>query len=226
MEPAAVRPADLTRAPGGASPGPSSASTANSRACLGDPARPQGPRGRVRLLGVGTRPTPPRTATRGPTPWPTPRRPSGGSAPHLEALGLGMLTTIRGVRATAGPGSGTRACHGAVGGQGHDHGTLGDDGDPPDEPFPLYPDGFPPEAIDPFEREIGREVLGNHSGVGNRDHRRAGRGTPPDRPPDRLHVRRLRLPDRDPQGVVDLATLYEWSRVARRLLTVPTRSVA
>ena len=29
------------------------------------------------------------------------------------------------------------------------------------EPFPLYPHGFPPEIIEPFERAIGRQVLGN-----------------------------------------------------------------
>ena len=30
-----------------------------------------------------------------------------------------------------------------------------------DTPFPLYPDGFPPEIIEPFEARVGREVLGN-----------------------------------------------------------------
>ena len=30
-----------------------------------------------------------------------------------------------------------------------------------DRPFPLYPDGFPPEVLEPFEEAIGRGVLGN-----------------------------------------------------------------
>jgi len=30
-----------------------------------------------------------------------------------------------------------------------------------DEPFPLYPHGFPPEVLEPFERAIGRKTLGN-----------------------------------------------------------------
>ena len=29
------------------------------------------------------------------------------------------------------------------------------------DPFPLYPNGFPPEIIDAFQERIGREVLGN-----------------------------------------------------------------
>ena len=91
-----------------------------------------------------------------------------------------------------------------------------------DEPFPLYPDGFPPDVIEAVEQEIGRKVLGNRARVGHGDHRRARRGAPADRAADRLHVGRLRLPDRDPQvGRRPLPTLYEWSRIARRLLTGP-----
>jgi phosphopentomutase len=35
-----------------------------------------------------------------------------------------------------------------------------------DEPFPLYPDGFPPEVIRPFEAAIGHPVLGNRPASG------------------------------------------------------------
>ncbi|NPV52296.1 MAG: phosphopentomutase [Firmicutes bacterium] len=35
-----------------------------------------------------------------------------------------------------------------------------------DRPFPLYPHGFPPEVIEPFERAIGRKVLGNKAASG------------------------------------------------------------
>ncbi len=40
-----------------------------------------------------------------------------------------------------------------------------------DEPFPLYPNGFPPEVIEPFEAQIGRRGPGQRPGVGDRDHR-------------------------------------------------------
>jgi phosphopentomutase len=33
-------------------------------------------------------------------------------------------------------------------------------------PFPLYPHGFPPEIIEPFEARIGRRVLGNRPASG------------------------------------------------------------
>ena len=33
-------------------------------------------------------------------------------------------------------------------------------------PFPLYPRGFPPEVLEPFERKIGRKTLGNKAASG------------------------------------------------------------
>jgi phosphopentomutase len=35
-----------------------------------------------------------------------------------------------------------------------------------DRPFPTYPHGFPPEVIEPFEKAIGRKVLGNFPASG------------------------------------------------------------
>lgn len=35
-----------------------------------------------------------------------------------------------------------------------------------DIPFPTYPDGFPDEVIKPFEKEIGRKILGNYAASG------------------------------------------------------------
>jgi phosphopentomutase len=35
-----------------------------------------------------------------------------------------------------------------------------------DKPFPLYPHGFPPDVIGPFEEKIGRKVLGNKPASG------------------------------------------------------------
>ena len=35
-----------------------------------------------------------------------------------------------------------------------------------DRPFPLFPDGFPPEIMRPFEERIGRRTLGNKAASG------------------------------------------------------------
>lgn len=35
-----------------------------------------------------------------------------------------------------------------------------------EKPFPLYPNGFPPEVMDEFERRIGRKSLGNYAASG------------------------------------------------------------
>ncbi|HKF44652.1 MAG TPA: phosphopentomutase [Thermoanaerobaculia bacterium] len=35
-----------------------------------------------------------------------------------------------------------------------------------ERPFPLYPDGFPPEVVEPFERYAGKNVLGNKAASG------------------------------------------------------------
>ena len=67
-----------------------------------------------------------------------------------------------------------------------------------DEPFPLYPDGFPPEIVEPFETRRSaarssatcRRRAPRSSRELGEEHLRTGE-------PDRLHERRLRVPDRD-----------------------------
>ena len=92
-----------------------------------------------------------------------------------------------------------------------------------DEPFPTYPDGFPPEVIRPFEEAIGREVLGNVAASGTEiiaelgdEHVRTGRPivyTSADSVFQvACHV-----------DVVPLEQLYEWCRVARGILDGPHR---
>ena len=92
-----------------------------------------------------------------------------------------------------------------------------------DEPFPLYPDGFGPNIIEPFEAAIGRSVLGNVPASGTEiiaelgaEHLRTGRPivyTSGDSVFQiATHV-----------SVVPLEQLYEWCRVARGLLTGPDR---
>ena len=68
-----------------------------------------------------------------------------------------------------------------------------------DKPFPLYPDGFPSEVIDEFEKRASAEILGNVRGFRHRDHRAARARSTCDRQADRLHLGRQRLPDRRPR---------------------------
>jgi phosphopentomutase len=106
----------------------------------------------------------------------------GIDAPNLEALGLGMLTSIRGIEETPGSGSAHgRATERSVG-KDTTTGHWEMMGIRLDEPFPLYLDGFPPDVIEPFEREVGREVLGNRPASGTEiiaelgeEHLRTGR---------------------------------------------------
>ncbi|HEX5937735.1 MAG TPA: phosphopentomutase [Actinomycetota bacterium] len=143
----------------------------------------------------------------------------GIRAPNLEALGLGLLTEIRGVSATAAAGSAHGRATERSAGKDTTTGHWEMMGIRLDEPFPLYPDGFPPEVIEPFEAAIGGEVLGNRPASGTEiiaelgeEHLRSGRPIVYTSGDSVFQIAAHK-------SVVGLATLYEWSRTARRLLT-------
>jgi phosphopentomutase len=145
----------------------------------------------------------------------------GIDAPNLGSLGLGLLTKIAGVEPEARPGTAHGRLTERSAGKDTTTGHWEMAGIVLTEPFPLYPDGFPPEVIEPFERQIGRQVLGNVPASGTEiiaklgeEHLRTGRPivyTSGDSVFQiATHV-----------DVVPLPTLYEWCRTARRLLTAP-----
>jgi phosphopentomutase len=153
----------------------------------------------------------------------TARAVGGIRAPNLEALGLGLLTTIEGIapRAEAGTGHGRATERSA--GKDTTTGHWEMMGIRLDEPFPVYPEGFPPEVIRPFEEAIGRATLGNVPASGTEiiarlgdEHLRTGRPIVYTSGDSVFQVATH-------VSVVDLQTLYEWCRVARRLLTGPHR---
>jgi phosphopentomutase len=87
-----------------------------------------------------------------------------------------------------------------------------------DRPFPTYPSGFPKEVIEPFEAAIGRAVLGNVVASGTEiiadlgeEHLRTGRPivyTSADSVFQiATHI-----------DVVPVEQLYDWCRIARRIL--------
>jgi len=85
----------------------------------------------------------------------------GLDAPNLGALGLGLLTEVRGVEPHAEPGTAHGRLTERSAGKDTTTGHWEMAGIVLDRPFPLYPDGFPPEIVEPFERRIGRGILGN-----------------------------------------------------------------
>jgi phosphopentomutase len=149
----------------------------------------------------------------------TSRAVGGLRVPNLEALGIGMLTSIEGVepRAEAGTAHGRATAISA--GKDTTTGHWEMMGIRLDRPFPLYPDGFPPEIIRPFEEAIGRDVLGNVPASGTEiierlgeEHLRTGRPIVYTSGDSVFQVATH-------VDVVPLDLLYEWCRVARGLLT-------
>ena len=145
----------------------------------------------------------------------------GLDAAWLGRLGLGCLTAIKGVPCAADAGT----AHGRM-----QEGSAGKDtttghwemaGLLLDRAFPTYPDGFPPEIIEPFEAAIGRTVLGNIAASGTEIIERLGEE----------HIRTGRpIVYTSADSVFQIAThvdvipldqLYAWCRAARAVLTGP-----
>jgi phosphopentomutase len=143
----------------------------------------------------------------------------GLSAPNLERMGLGHLTAIRGVA----PAGDVGTAHGRLTERSSGKDTITGHweicGIVLDRPFPTYPDGFPPEVIEPFEAAIGLEVLGNRPASGTEiieelgeEHVRTGRPIIYTSADSVFQVA-------GHVDVVGLETLYEWCRVAREILS-------
>jgi phosphopentomutase len=146
---------------------------------------------------------------------------AGIRAPNLASLGLGSLTSIRGVDTAAASGTAHGRATERSAGKDTTTGHWEMMGIRLDEPFPLYPDGFPPDLIEPFEREIGRAVLGNRAASGTEiiaelgeEHLRTGGPIVYTSGDSVFQIAAHK-------SVVDLPLLYGWSRAARRLLVGP-----
>ena len=149
----------------------------------------------------------------------TSRAVGGLDAPNLEALGLGYLTDIEGVAARAAPGTAHGRATERSAGKDTTTGHWEMMGLRLDRPFPLYPEGFPPEIVDPFEAAIGQHILGNVPASGTEiiaelgtEHLRTGRPIVYTSGDSVFQIACHRR-------VVPLETLYAWCRTARGLLT-------
>jgi phosphopentomutase len=86
--------------------------------------------------------------------------------PHLEKLGLGNIAKIEGVEKVSDPQASFGKMAEVSAGKDTTTGHWEIAGLWLKEPFPLYPNGFPAEIIKPFEKRIGRRVLGNKPASG------------------------------------------------------------
>ena len=140
-------------------------------------------------------------------------------APNLERAGLGHLTPIAGVEPRADVGAAYGRATERSAGKDTTTGHWEMMGIRLDRAFPLYPKGFPPEIVEPFENAIGRSILGNVPASGTEivaalgeEHLRTGSPIVYTSGDSVFQIACH-------EDVVPLATLYEWCRVARRLLT-------
>ena len=142
----------------------------------------------------------------------------GIDAPNLGALGLGMLTRIEGVEPRAEPGTAHGRLTERSAGKDTTTGHWEMAGIVLRRPFPLYPDGFPREIMEPFEAQVGHRALGNVPASGTEIIAELG--------PEHL---RTGAPIVYTSGdsvfqiathtdVVPLEQLYAWCRIARSLL--------
>lgn len=138
--------------------------------------------------------------------------------PNLEAMGLGNIVPVAGVppavapwaaygkMAEVSPGKDTTTGHWEIAGL-----IL-------DRPFPTYPEGFPPEVIEPFERATGRKVLGNKPASGTEiikelgeEHMRTGRPIVYTSADSVFQIAAH-------EEVIPLQQLYEYCLIAREIL--------
>ena len=86
--------------------------------------------------------------------------------PCLEKLGLGNILPLRGVPSTENPAAAWGKMTPAAAGMDTTSGHWEIAGTPLQSPMPTFPQGFPPEVIDPFVAQTGRGVLGNRVASG------------------------------------------------------------
>ncbi|MFQ5600172.1 MAG: phosphopentomutase [Candidatus Krumholzibacteriia bacterium] len=96
----------------------------------------------------------------------TSRRLGGLRLANLGRLGLGHLTRIQGTPADPLPTGAYGKLAEISPGKDSTTGHWEMCGIVTEHAFPTYPDGFPPEVIEPFETAIGRRVLGNKPASG------------------------------------------------------------
>ena len=145
----------------------------------------------------------------------------GLEAPALEGLGLGLLTGIDGIVPRAEPGTAHGRATEVSAGKDTTTGHWEMMGILLDTPFPLYPDGFPPEIMGPFSSAIGHGVLGNVPASGTEIIAELGEAHMATGDPIVYTSGDSVFQVATHVDVVPLERLYEWCEIARGLLVGP-----
>ena len=86
--------------------------------------------------------------------------------PNLQRLGLGNIRPLEGIPPESTPVGSYGKCTLASPGKDTTTGHWEMAGIHLAEPFPVYPNGFPPEILEELERRAGRRTLGNYPASG------------------------------------------------------------
>lgn len=143
----------------------------------------------------------------------------GVRLPNLGRMGLGNIAAVEGVRPEGSPVASWGRCAELSPGKDTTTGHWELCGLVLDRPFPTYPEGFPPEVMDAFERAIGRGWLGNRPASGTAiiqelgdEHVRTGMPIVYTSADSVFQIAAH-------EAVVPVESLYEWCAKARALLT-------
>ena len=148
-------------------------------------------------------------------------RVGGLKLPHLEQLGLGRITAMRGVAAVERP----RGSFGRLKERSQGKDTITGHwemtGIVTDVPFPTYPHGFPQDVVDAFSAIVGRAPLANRPASGTEiiaelgeEHQRTGRPILYTSADSVFQVAAH-------ESTVPLDQLYAWCEAARAMLVEP-----
>ena len=145
----------------------------------------------------------------------------GVRLPNLEQLGLGCCAPLAGIEAVAAPGAAHGVAEPASAGKDSTTGHWELCGIVLQQPFPTYPEGFPPELIQQFAERTGRKVIGNRTASGTvildelgEEHVRTGNWIVYTSADSVFQVAAH-------EGVVPLDELYAACRTAREMLQPP-----
>lgn len=144
----------------------------------------------------------------------------GGLAlPNLGSIGLGNITPIKGTSPTDHARGAFGRMAEAAAGKDSTSGHWEMVGVVLHKPLPTYPHGFPPEVVEPFEKAIGRKVIGNKAASGTEiikelgeEHIRTGRPILYTSADSVFQIAAH-------QDVIPLPELYHMCEIARHMLT-------
>ncbi len=145
----------------------------------------------------------------------------GLDLPRLERLGLGGIAEIEGVRGIDEPEASFGRIASSSPGKDSTSGHWELMGYQLENAFPLYPDGFPPEIVERFERETGLEVLGNLPASGTEIIERLGEEHISSGKPILYTSADSVFQLAAHEAVIPEERLYELCCVARKILTGP-----